>query len=124
MQAPRALARFNKRVSNPIQMAWAPWLPPFAVVEHTGRKSGTVYRTPVSAFAKDDNVGILLPYGDNTDWIRNVLAAGQCTLQRRGRKYTVTDLRVVATDSPELPPTARRLGRPFKHTLAGKLQPL
>jgi hypothetical protein len=35
MKAPRALARFNKRVSNPIQMAWAPWLPPFAVVEHT-----------------------------------------------------------------------------------------
>lgn len=124
MKAPRALARFNRRVSNPIQMAWAPWLPPFAVIEHTGRKTGTAYRTPVSAFAKGDRVGILLPYGDDTDWIRNVLAAGQCTLQRKRRKYTVTDVQVVPADSPELPPAACRFGRLFEHALAGTLHPL
>jgi deazaflavin-dependent oxidoreductase (nitroreductase family) len=124
MKAPRALARFNKRVSNPIQMAWAPWLPPFAVVEHTGRKTGTAYRTPVSAFAKGDRVAILLPYGDDTDWIRNVLAAGQCTLQRKRRKYAVSDLRVVPADSSELPAAARRFGRLFEHALAGTLHPV
>jgi deazaflavin-dependent oxidoreductase (nitroreductase family) len=119
MKAPRALARFNKRVSNPIQMAWAPWLPPFAVVEHIGRKTGTAYRTPISAFVKGDTVGILLPYGRDTDWIRNVLAAGQFTLVHRRRKYAVTNLHVVTADSPDLPPAARRLGRLFEHALAG-----
>jgi deazaflavin-dependent oxidoreductase (nitroreductase family) len=119
MKAPRALARFNKRVSNPIQMAWAPWLPPFAVVEHTGRRTGTTYRTPISAFIKGDRVGILLPYGRGTDWIRNVAAAGQFTLVHRRRRYTVTNLHVVSSDSPDLPTATRHLGRPFEHALAG-----
>jgi deazaflavin-dependent oxidoreductase (nitroreductase family) len=119
MQAPRALARFNKRVSNPIQMVWAPWLPPYAVVEHIGRNTGTAYRTPISAFIKGDRVSILLPYGRDTDWMRNVLAAGEFALVHRRRKYTVTNPHVVSADSPDLSPAARRLGRPFEHALIG-----
>jgi deazaflavin-dependent oxidoreductase (nitroreductase family) len=84
-----------------------------------GRKTGAGYRTPISAFIKDERVGILLPYGRDTDWIRNVLAAGQFTLVHRRRKYTVTNLRVVNADSPDLPPATRRLGRVFEHALAG-----
>jgi hypothetical protein len=50
MQLPQGLARFNRHVTNPIQRMWAGWLPPFAILEHVGRRSGTPYRTPVNAF--------------------------------------------------------------------------
>ena len=42
------LARFNKVVTNPIQRRYAGRIPPFAIVEHVGRKSGRQYRTPVN----------------------------------------------------------------------------
>ena len=49
-RAMRVIAHFNKYVTNPLQRLWAPWLPYMAVIEHTGRKSGKPYRTPVMAF--------------------------------------------------------------------------
>ena len=54
-----------------------------------------------------------LPYGAETDWCRNVLAAGQGTLQWRSQTYTVSRPEVVtaATAQPLLPPWARWLLR-------------
>ena len=57
---PRAFARFNRRVANPVVRLVAGRLPPLAVVTHTGRRSGRSYRTPVMAFAKDDD--LVLPW--------------------------------------------------------------
>ncbi|GAB2531133.1 hypothetical protein GCM10027167_39760 [Nocardia heshunensis] len=37
----RRLARFNKRVTNPIQLLWATRFSHYSVLEHVGRKSGT-----------------------------------------------------------------------------------
>src|SRR5206468_3664894 len=84
------LARFNRVVTNPVQRLWAGRLPPFAIVEHTGRKTGRLYRTPVSAFVKDDMVTIRLPYGTERDWVRNLVAASGGVIQRRGRRMRVT----------------------------------
>lgn len=84
------LARFNRVVTNPIQRLWAGRLPPFAIVEHTGRKTGRLYRTPVSAFVKGDTLTIRLPYGSERDWVRNLVAAGGGVIQRRGRRFQVT----------------------------------
>ncbi len=88
------LARFNRVVTNPIQRLWAGWLPPFAIVEHTGRKTGRQYRTPVSAFVKGDTVTIRLPYGTDRDWVRNLVAAGGGVIRRRGRRLRVTEPQV------------------------------
>ena len=85
------LARFNRVVTNPIQRLWAGRLPPFAIIEHTGRKTGRRYRTPVSAFVKGDSVTIRLPYGTERDWVRNLVAAGGGVIQRRGRRVRVTE---------------------------------
>src|SRR5262249_1796055 len=52
MALPRALARFNRLVTNRVLGVVAPWMPPFAVVVHRGRSSGRVYRTPVWAFRR------------------------------------------------------------------------
>jgi len=93
--APAWVPAFNKRVLNPIQGTWAPYLPPWAVIVHTGRKSGNAYRTPVTAFRRGNTIAIPLPYSVNAQWVKNVLAAGSATVIRAGRERTVTDPRVV-----------------------------
>ena len=42
------------------------------MVEHVGRKSGTRYSIPVLAWVDGDKVSIVLGYGRNSDWVRNV----------------------------------------------------
>jgi deazaflavin-dependent oxidoreductase (nitroreductase family) len=86
LPAPRSLARFNKRFTNHLTSKVAGFLPGFAIVSHTGRNSGRAYRTPVNAFRTDDGYIIALTYGAKSDWVKNVLAAGSCELQTRGRR--------------------------------------
>ncbi|WP_019203384.1 nitroreductase family deazaflavin-dependent oxidoreductase [Tsukamurella sp. 1534] len=98
MQLPQSLARFNRHVTNPVQRLWAGRAPSFAIVEHRGRRSGTAYRTPVNAFATDNGVAILLSYGPDRDWLKNLKAAGGGAVMRGGRTRTVVDPRVVGRD--------------------------
>ena len=85
------LARFNRVVTNPVQRLYAGRIPPLAIVEHVGQKSGRQYRTPVTAFVKDGVVTVRLPYGTDRDWVRNVMAANGGVIQRRGQRMRVTD---------------------------------
>ena len=96
MQLPQWLARFNRYVTNPIQRLWAGWLPTFGILEHVGRRSGKAYRTPLTVFSTHEGVAILLTYGPNRDWLKNVLAAGGGRLRRYGRTFRVTEPRVVS----------------------------
>jgi deazaflavin-dependent oxidoreductase (nitroreductase family) len=96
MQLPQWLARFNRHVTNPIQRIWAGWIPAFGILEHVGRKSGKPYRTPLNVFSTDEGVAILLTYGPNRDWLKNLQAAGGGRLQRYGKTFTVADPRVVS----------------------------
>lgn len=111
MVLPRGLARFNKRVTNRVQGMWAPWLPPWAVIVHKGRKSGRVYETPVLAFSSGGKLGVVLFYGARAEWVRNVLAAGDATVRRAGRTGRLTGVRVVEGDDPGLRPALRRIAR-------------
>ncbi|MEO6794534.1 MAG: nitroreductase family deazaflavin-dependent oxidoreductase [Mycobacterium sp.] len=96
MQLPQWLARFNRHVTNPIQRLWAGWLPTFGILEHVGRRSGKPYRTPLSVFSTDNGVAILLTYGPDRDWLKNITAAGGGKLRRYGRTFTVSEPRVVS----------------------------
>jgi deazaflavin-dependent oxidoreductase (nitroreductase family) len=95
MQLPQRLARFNRHVTNPIQRLWAGWAPAFGILEHVGRKSGKPYRTPLNVFSTDDGVAILLTYGPDRDWLKNVVAAGGARMRRYGETFEVTDPRVM-----------------------------
>ena len=94
MPAPRSVARFNRRFWNPLVLRVAGHLPGFAIVNHVGRTSGRVYRTPVNAFRTDDGYSIALTYGPESDWVKNVLAAGSCALFTRGRWMHLSDPRI------------------------------
>lgn len=121
MHLPRSLARFNKRVTNRIQGTWAPYLPPWAVIVHKGRNSGRGFRTPVLAFRSEDRLAVVLFYGADTDWVRNVLAAGRAEVIRRGRTSELTNPRIVAAADPSLGRLVRLVARPIGEVLVADL---
>jgi deazaflavin-dependent oxidoreductase (nitroreductase family) len=87
-----------------------------SVVRHVGRTSGREYETPVSALTAGDGFLIALPYGPNTDWLKNVLASGSATIVDQGDTYAVDRPEVVPTivAEPDLPPDTLRGLRLFK----------
>ena len=95
----RRMARFNRRVTNHLTWPVACWLPGFGIVVHTGRTSKRRYRTPVNVFKMPDGYVIALTYGADSDWVKNVLAAGGCELIARGRQHHLTSPRIVHDDS-------------------------
>jgi deazaflavin-dependent oxidoreductase (nitroreductase family) len=87
---------FNKRTLNPAILKFAGQKGKiYSVVHHVGRRSGKSYTTPVAAALTADGFVIPLPYGKDVDWCRNVLAAGQCTIEHRGEHYTVGEPEVI-----------------------------
>ena len=104
------LARFNRRLPNRVIGTFAGRrLSPVALMVHQGRRSGRQYRTPVMPLPLGDGFLVSLPYGPRRDWVRNVLAAGRCTLQRGGRRFELTDPRLLdaAGAAPLLPAPLR-----------------
>lgn len=114
---PSWLPGINKAVFNRVQGLWAPYVPPYAVIVHKGRKSGNEYRTPVTAFRSGSTIAVPLPYGERTDWARNLLAAGRGGVERLGRLHRLTGPRVV-TDPAQLPAPLRPLTRYMKFLVA------
>ncbi|MFC0313529.1 nitroreductase family deazaflavin-dependent oxidoreductase [Gordonia phosphorivorans] len=121
MRVPHVVARVNKYVTNPIQGLWAPRVAPWAVVEHVGRTSGTGYSTPVLCWVGHGRISIPLTYGTGSDWVRNVLAAGEFTLLREGKRIRVAGARILPPDSPDIVGLARYVGRPFDGVLFGRI---
>ncbi|MBV9212796.1 MAG: nitroreductase family deazaflavin-dependent oxidoreductase [Actinobacteria bacterium] len=99
MKLSRGVARFNRLVNNPLQGIYAWLLPPWAVLLHRGRRSGRSYRTPLLAFRRADALIIALLYGTESDWLRNLDAAGGGLVVRGGRTYAIGVPRVVETGS-------------------------
>lgn len=114
MQFSERRARFNRVVTNPLFRPISGWLPLWSIVEHTGRRSGKTYRTPVTMFNTPDGVAVLLVYGPDRDWVKNLQAAGGGRVKLSGKTFNVTEPRVVPT--PEAvgllrPPWRQLLGR-------------
>ena len=108
MVLPRALARFNRIVTNPIARTLVTRVPGWGLVVHRGRRSGRAYRTPVAVFRRPGGVAIALTYGPSAEWVRNVLAAGWTVLERGDRRTRLTNPRVVVDpDRAFVPPWAR-----------------
>jgi deazaflavin-dependent oxidoreductase (nitroreductase family) len=104
----RWLAKINIAFTNRITSLFAGWLPGFGILTHVGRKSGKVYRTPVNVFRASNGFIIALTYSSQSEWVKNVLAAGECELTTRARKYRLSTARVVRDPSRRRFPIAVR----------------
>jgi deazaflavin-dependent oxidoreductase (nitroreductase family) len=94
--------RIVARYVNPVTRPLARRLPTFAILTHRGRKSGRLYRTPMNVFRRGDDYFFYLTYGSDVQWVRNVLAAGSCSIETRGEVVELVEPELV-TD-PELLP--------------------
>lgn len=61
---------------------------PILVIEHRGRRSGRIYRTPLELLAgeMDERMLVLPLFGYHSDWYRNVVAGGLVAGSIRGRR--------------------------------------
>lgn len=89
MPIPLRVARFNRRVTNPVLGTLSDRVWPFATLHHVGRTSGRRYRTPVFAFTTPRGLVVALTYGTEVQWLRNLEAAGGARMVRRGRVLTL-----------------------------------
>ena len=62
---------------------------PFSLIRHVGRKSGTVYETPIIVAEAPGGFVAELTYGRNVAWYRNLVAAGHGVLVVHGEEYAV-----------------------------------
>ena len=60
---------------------------PFSLVRHVGRKTGTVYETPIILARTSEGFVTELTYGPEVSWYRNIVAAGGCEITFKGRQY-------------------------------------
>ncbi|MDQ3689030.1 MAG: nitroreductase family deazaflavin-dependent oxidoreductase [Chloroflexota bacterium] len=85
MPLPYWLTRVNLVVSNRITAPFAARLPWFGVLEHVGRRSGELRRTPLTIFRRGQGRYVIaLTYGPDVQWLRNVADAGTCRVKTRG----------------------------------------
>jgi deazaflavin-dependent oxidoreductase (nitroreductase family) len=89
--------RTARRLFNSLVLLLAgTWLLPlYGVIQHHGRRSGTLYRTPVVVRPTRDGFIVPMPWGESTDWYRNVHSAGECVIRWKGRDYPVVQPEVI-----------------------------
>jgi deazaflavin-dependent oxidoreductase (nitroreductase family) len=89
-----SLARFI----NPLvlKLAGRRLLPLYGVIEHRGRRSGKLYRTPVVVWQASEGFIVPMPWGEGTDWYRNVRAASECVIRWKGRTYQMVQPELIA----------------------------
>ena len=77
-------------------------------LEHIGRKSGVRRLTPVHPEATPEGYRVMLPLGAQSEWARNVVAAGSCRIQLHGQVYELADPRLIPADEvTDLPRAVR-----------------
>jgi deazaflavin-dependent oxidoreductase (nitroreductase family) len=108
MALPKRLARFNRVVTNRLTGPFAAFLPGFAIVHHVGRRSGREHSNPVNLFRHGDRYVIALTYGADSQWVRNVLAAGEVRVVTRGRTIQLIEPEVVHDPTRSLVPAPVR----------------
>ena len=99
-------------IHEPGGQAAVRFLPGTSVITHRGRKSGKPYETVMTTYRKGDLLAIALGHG-KTDWVKNVLAAGEADVRLFRRELHVTNPRILpaGTTDPSLPWAVRLQNR-------------
>lgn len=108
MKFPVWFENFQIKYINPVAVPIARFTPGITVIKHRGRKSGRALETAVSAYRKGHTVAIMLAHG-KTNWVKNVLAAGEADVVLGEREVHLVNPRIVeaGTEDRSLPLMAR-----------------
>jgi deazaflavin-dependent oxidoreductase (nitroreductase family) len=109
MTAIARLRPFTNRIINPVTRRFAGRMPGFAMLSYVGRRSGKAYRTPVNVFHRDGRYVFALTYSREAQWVKNVLAAGACEIEERGRTSRLGDPELIVDPAGVLMPQPVRL---------------
>jgi deazaflavin-dependent oxidoreductase (nitroreductase family) len=112
MRFPVWFENFQIKYINPVAVPIARFTPGITVIKHRGRKTGRALETAVSAYRKGHTVAIMLAHG-KTNWVKNVLAAGEADIRLGRRDVHLVNPRIVeaGTDDRSLPWMARQAAR-------------
>jgi len=77
---PAWVDRLQIKYVNPVVKPLSKFIPGTSVITHRGRKSGKPYQTVVTTYRKGNVLAIALGHG-KTDWVKNVLAAGEADVR-------------------------------------------
>jgi len=103
------LRPFTTNVFNRFSRLFAGRLPGFGILIYRGRKSGKDYRTPMNVFRRGNEYVFALTYGPDVQWVKNIVAAGECHLLTGGRTIRLIGPRFVHDPSRRLmPPVVRQ----------------
>jgi deazaflavin-dependent oxidoreductase (nitroreductase family) len=99
------VAEVNKRVFNPMERRRGKR----PVITHVGRSSGRTYHTPLDAHPVEGGFIFILMYGSQSDWVRNVLSAGEARLINDGVVHRLVTPRIITHDEArkQLPDTLK-----------------
>jgi len=123
MPVPKWVAKVNKRVTNPLELRRGKW----PVLTHVGRTSGATYRTPLEAHEIDSGYIFILVYGSDSDWVQNVLAAGDATLDVGHDTFELVNPRLISKEEAwqllpadtKAPPSFLRIGEYLRVDVRG-----
>jgi hypothetical protein len=109
----RRLAIRTAGLARPL--AGTRWFRLWAVLRHVGRTSGRTYAIPVVALPIPGGFLIPLPFGEGTQWLRNLQAADEAGLRHGGHEYVIDRPEPVGLDEvgPELAAPIRFASRRF-----------
>ena len=93
----RRLALLGGPTTRPI--SGRRFFPLYGVIHHVGRKSGTEYSTPVVIRKAPGAIYVPLPFGEQTDWYRNSVAAGGVRATWKGRDHWLAKPTIVERGS-------------------------
>lgn len=106
-----SLLKRSAKYFNPLilGLAGSGIIPVWAVILHTGRRSGRRYRTPIAIRPSASGFVIPLPFG-KTDWCRNVMAGNDTVISWKGRAHHVGSAQMMdkATGERAFPAPLRR----------------
>lgn len=91
---PPWMDRLQLKYINPVVTPLAGRLPGLSKIKHRGRRSGNSYETVVTTYRMDNELAIVLGHG-KTDWVKNVLAAGEADVVLSGRQLHLVNPRIM-----------------------------
>jgi deazaflavin-dependent oxidoreductase (nitroreductase family) len=96
---PSRLSELMRRIGmavNPLtrHLAGRRFVTVWGLISYRGRRSGMAYTLPIAIAATPESFVIPMPFPD-AQWIRNVLAAGECDVRWNGRDWHVVEPQII-----------------------------